>query len=198
MQHAQKKNVIERSKLITQVVKVKLQYQRSSTAGKKYTGPIHCLLSILKDRGPKGLFAGLTPLLMRDVPFNTLFFGTYRTYCAGFKYMNGRQDQSELSAVEVFLAGGFAGMTAWSIVFPFDIVKSRMQTGMSMDAHGNLVPSAQQSSVTEVASQVYREGGLRKFYRGWTPAVLRAFPANAALFLGCELSYRFFTFIQGS
>lgn len=180
-----------------EVIKVKLQYQRSLATGvKQYTGPVHCLTSILKNKGLKGLFAGLSPLLMRDVPFNTLFFGTYRTYCAGFKYINDRKDQSELSAAEVFLSGGLAGMTAWSIVFPFDIVKSRMQAGLSMDAAGNLVSSTTESSAREVAIEVYKEGGVRKFYRGWSPAVLRAFPANAALFLGCELSHRFLTFLQ--
>ena len=34
---------------------------------------------------------------------------------------------------------------------------------------------------------VYREAGVRGFYRGLFPAILRAFPANGANFLGYEL-----------
>jgi hypothetical protein len=57
-------------------------------------------------------------------------------------------------------------------------VKTRLQTG---SAHGS-VPRV-------MASIVAAEGGLALF-SGWTAAVVRAFPANAGLFLGVEVSIR--------
>ena len=46
--------------------------------------------------------------------------------------------------------------------------------------------------VFKVASTILRQEGVRAFYQGWTAAVARAFPANAALLLGFELSHRLF------
>ena len=68
-------------------------------------------------------------------------------------------------------------MVAWSVVFPFDVVKSRQQLSSGKDT----------KSFRAILLDLKREG-FRKSMKGWTPAVLRGFPANGALFLGVELS----------
>jgi Mitochondrial carrier protein len=40
--------------------------------------------------------------------------------------------------------------------------------------------------------KIARERGIGGLYSGLLPTVVRAFPANAALFLGVEMSKRFF------
>lgn len=161
-----------------EVVKCRMQYSVGST-------PLQCIRAVLSEAGLKGLFHGLGPLLARDVPFNTLFFGSYRSYCAAAGSLRGlwsggqSAQHHELSGAEYFLCGGFAGMTAWSIIFPFDCVKSRVQSG------------AASGSAVNVASAMWRAEGIRAFYKGWSAAVLRGFPANAALLLGVELSAQF-------
>eukprot|EP00326_Haptolina_ericina_P021042 CAMPEP_0181179914 /NCGR_PEP_ID=MMETSP1096-20121128/6518_1 /TAXON_ID=156174 ORGANISM="Chrysochromulina ericina, Strain CCMP281" /NCGR_SAMPLE_ID=MMETSP1096 /ASSEMBLY_ACC=CAM_ASM_000453 /LENGTH=103 /DNA_ID=CAMNT_0023268303 /DNA_START=89 /DNA_END=400 /DNA_ORIENTATION=+ len=90
----------------------------------------------------------------------------------------GAQHKEDLSMVNVFFAGGMAGCVGWSLIIPLDVVKTRLQTG---SAHGS-VPRV-------MASIVAAEGGLALF-SGWTAAVVRAFPANAGLFLGVEVSIR--------
>lgn len=58
-----------------------------------------------------------------------------------------------------------------------DMVKSIIQT-----SEGKL-------SASEVTLQIYNSPtGLKTFYRGVGITILRAFPSNAALFLGYELS----------
>ena len=37
---------------------------------------------------------------------------------------------------------------------------------------------------------MYRAGGVAVFYRGASAAIMRAFPANGALFLGYEVSMK--------
>jgi ornithine carrier protein len=59
-----------------------------------------------------------------------------------------------------------------------DMVKSIMQTSEN-----------QHLSATQVTRDIYNSpGGLKTFYRGIGITVLRAFPSNAALFLGYEVS----------
>jgi solute carrier family 25 ornithine transporter 2/15/solute carrier family 25 carnitine/acylcarnitine transporter 20/29 len=155
----------------------------------------------------RGFFTGLPALLMRDVPFNALFFGSYRTLCrlCAFTRMHkgwGRYASSSISSRadgtsedpeavyrithdhlspgEYFVCGGMAGMAAWSVIFPFDSIKSRMQSG------------AVKTGMVDTIVSMWRKGGATPFFRGWSAAVLRAFPANAALFLGVEMSRKMF------
>lgn len=69
------------------VVKVRLQCQTESRRAKadapkpKYRGPVHCLLSIIKEDGVAGLYRGALPLMLRDGPSYALYFLTYSTAC---------------------------------------------------------------------------------------------------------------------
>jgi solute carrier family 25 carnitine/acylcarnitine transporter 20/29 len=80
-------------------------------------------------------------------------------------------DQSEIPVGTAnFLAGGFASLSYWTFAIPADNVKSRVQ-GASLQAP---------VSVSGAARTIYREAGLRGFYRGFGICMLRAWPTNAA------------------
>ncbi len=69
------------------IVKVRLQCQTESKRGgtnmpkPKYRGPVHCLLSIIKEEGLMGLYRGALPLMLRDGPSYATYFLTYSTIC---------------------------------------------------------------------------------------------------------------------
>lgn len=84
----------------------------------------------------------------------------------------------ELNYFGTYLAGGFGGAFAWSISFPMDCIKSKIQT-----ADKNL-------NLSQASQLIYKSAGLHGFYRGWTAAVIRAFPANAGLILGYEFALK--------
>lgn len=50
--------------------------------------------------------------------------------------------------------------------------------------------------IRSVLREVLRDEGPAALWRGATPILIRAFPANAAAFLGVELCLRFFTAID--
>jgi solute carrier family 25 carnitine/acylcarnitine transporter 20/29 len=77
------------------------------------------------------------------------------------------------------LAGGVAGVCYWLAAFPFDALKARMMTAPE---------AAPFPSLRAAAEQLYAEAGWRGFWRGFTPCVLRAFPANAAAFGGFSVA----------
>lgn len=84
----------------------------------------------------------------------------------------------ELNYFGTYLAGGFGGAFAWSISFPMDCIKSKIQT---IDT---------KLSLFQAAKDIYQSSGVYGFYRGWTAAVIRAFPANAGLILGYEFALK--------
>jgi ornithine carrier protein len=83
--------------------------------------------------------------------------------------------------MNVISAGAIAGVAYNICMYPADTIKSVMQTNaatLSMDSQS-------------VARTIYAQYGLRGFYRGVTPTVLRAMPANAALFYSYESVHAF-------
>ncbi|XP_051865817.1 mitochondrial carnitine/acylcarnitine carrier protein-like [Pristis pectinata] len=90
--------------------------------------------------------------------------------------------RSELSAPRILFAGGMAGIFNWVVAIPADVLKSRFQT-----APDGKYPNGFQ----DVLRELIREEGVGSLYKGFSAVMLRAFPANAACFLGYELTMRF-------
>jgi solute carrier family 25 (mitochondrial carnitine/acylcarnitine transporter), member 20/29 len=59
------------------------------------------------------------------------------------------------------------------------VIKSKIQIETGTDAR---------KSIVSVGSALLKEEGVAGLYKGVGPALLRAFPANAACFLGMEMS----------
>lgn len=81
-----------------------------------------------------------------------------------------------------FFAGGTAGVIQWlPPIFWFDVLKSRMQTA----------PAGYYNGLWDCTRKLYAEHGPSVFFRGFVPAMFRAFPLHAVIFLSyeCVMSY---------
>jgi len=172
-----------------ETIKCRMQVQLAqghSLLGGTYSSPLHCAMSTVQSEGTRGLFRGLPAQLARDVPFCYVFFGSYEAMCYCMCKLSSRQQRSELSATHYFVAGGLAGMAGWTASIPMDVLKSRMQI------------SRAEVSLMQLAQQIVAKEGASAFFKGWTAAMIRAFPANAAVFLGYELSYQHLARVFGT
>ena len=88
------------------------------------------------------------------------------------------------------IIGGAAGMIMWGSYYPLDMVKSR---AMAEVANAATTPRGIQatSSIPSLFRQVYREAGIRGFYKGVQPAVIRAFFTHSVVFVAYETVLRF-------
>lgn len=68
----------------------------------------------------------------------------------------------------------FSGLVSWLIVYPADVLKSRMQ----IDG----ITSTQYTSAYDCLQKTIKSGGVSSLFRGLTPTLIRAFPVNAATF----------------
>ncbi|XP_068433053.1 solute carrier family 25 member 47-A isoform X2 [Clinocottus analis] len=111
------------------IVKVRLQCQTASTRGgtgltkPRYRGPVHCLLSIVKEDGLRGLYRGALPLMLRDATSFSTYFLTYATIR---EWLTENGDHRP-SWGGVMLAGGASGVVGWTLATPMDVVKARLQ-----------------------------------------------------------------------
>lgn len=83
--------------------------------------------------------------------------------------------RSEISAPLIALYGGLAGEALWLSSYPFDVVKSKMQSD-------ELGSRTRYPTMRGCFQQVWREEGMRGFWRGLGPTLVRAMPISAGTF----------------
>lgn len=158
--------------LMTPIERVKCILQTN----KALSGPSDSIKLILKEDGAIGFYRGFFATLLRDCPGSVAYFGSYEF----FKKLFSSKDptSTNLSPIAVLCAGGLAGMCNWAVAIPPDVIKSRLQTA----------PKGTYNGIADVFVKLIKTEGISALFRGLGPAMIRAFPANAACFLGVELS----------
>ena len=126
---------------------------------------------IYRTFGIRGLFQGGTSVLLRDVPGFVTYFTSYEILLD----LGSHGSRDNVGPLATIIAGGLAGMISWASTFPLDVVKSRMQA----DGSGGKL---KYSGMTDCILKTYSTGGVRSFFRGIGPTLLRAFPTNAVIF----------------
>lgn len=159
-------------------VKVILQLQgqgKVDTGGKQFNGAFDVVKHLYKTGGVSSVMKGSVATLARDGPGSALYFATY-------EYLKRKltPEGTSMSLTAIVIAGGTAGTAMWIPVFPVDTIKSNLQM------------SDTRQSIGQVTKKIYAKGGIKGFFPGLGPALLRSFPANAATFLGVELAHKFF------
>ncbi|XP_077637023.1 solute carrier family 25 member 47 [Crocuta crocuta] len=142
--------------------------------GPKYRGPLHCLATVAREEGLRGLYKGSSALLLRDGHSFATYFLSYTLLCERLT-PTGR---SQPDVLGVLVAGGCAGVLAWAVATPMDVIKSRLQAdGQGRRRYRGLLHC--------VVSSV-REEGPRVLFKGLTLNCCRAFPVNMAVFVTYE------------
>ena len=103
-----------------------MQIQKSSSE-KIYTGSLDALFKITKVHGIRGLFRGLGPSMVRESTGLLLYFTTIETITDALT-PPGVTSKKDLPVYVPFLAGGIGGATYWMFNYPFDYVKTLMQS----------------------------------------------------------------------
>mmetsp|Transcript_20793 Transcript_20793/g.32822 ORF Transcript_20793/g.32822 Transcript_20793/m.32822 type:complete len:371 (-) Transcript_20793:159-1271(-) len=133
-----------------------------------------CATWLVRNQGIGSLFKGWELTLLRDVPGSVAYFAVYEVV----KDVLSGGDPAKLALWMTLCAGGLAGCALWLVAIPPDALKTRYTT-----AH-----EGHYSGISAVYKELMAEGGFGALYSGITPVLLRAFPANAACFVGVELA----------
>jgi hypothetical protein len=157
-----------------EIIKAKMQV----VVGKSATSQ-EVMKQMIQKQGYSSFACGMEAQMARDGAFYATFFGCYDLFKYGFRtYVPSMPDE-----LNFFLSGGFAGCVGWCLAMPFDVPKTNVQSRYNTKVVGSYIPEM---------IKIVRTRGLLSLYDGLGPTLLRAFPANAALFLGVELGKRSF------
>ncbi|KAI8818299.1 mitochondrial carrier domain-containing protein [Fimicolochytrium jonesii] len=163
-----------------ELVKIRLQNQRDAppTASgapgiPMYKGPVDCMQQIYRQAGIRGYFRGLGCTIIRETPSYGAYFATYELLSRALIPAN-TPPQSEPS-LKLLLAGGLAGVCAWLSTYPFDVVKTRLQSAENES-------KKTYTSTFQCLRTIVRAEGPSVLFSGWAATAVRAFPTNAATF----------------
>jgi len=158
------------------LLKSKLQAQIGTG---KYKSVWDCARQLYAERGLRALYQGYASVQMRNIPA----FGTYFYFFEwSQRKLTKPGERPTLGAT--FLSGGWAGFGFWGIFYPFDLIKTRMQTDAS-------TPSERKYRHTlHCIQETFRTEGMSAFFKGYTPSLIRALLVNACIFSTVEAAKR--------
>ncbi|KAK1293244.1 hypothetical protein QJS10_CPB17g01371 [Acorus calamus] len=162
---------------------------------KVYSTMRYAFVDIVKTRGFRGLYAGLSPTLVEIIPYAGLQFGTYDTFKrwamewnrSTFNRRSSRKPE-DLTSFQIFLCGLASGTAAKSVCHPLDVVKKRFQIeGLPRDLkYGARVEKSAYKNMYDALRQIVRMEGYAGLYKGIVPSVIKAAPAGAVTFVAYE------------
>ncbi|PPQ62991.1 hypothetical protein CVT24_006097 [Panaeolus cyanescens] len=156
--------------------KVLLQVQGQGGSERQYKGVTDVLKHLYKEGGLRSIFRGAGATLARDGPGSAAYFAAYEITKKALTPAGA--SSSDLNLGAIILAGGTAGVAMWALAIPPDVIKSRIQSA----------PTGTYSGMLDCVRKTIAADGVRALWKGFGPAMARAFPANAATFLGVEAS----------
>ncbi|KAK4047197.1 hypothetical protein OIO90_006260 [Microbotryomycetes sp. JL221] len=160
-------------------IKAKLQLQMLGP--KLYTGPIDAARQVVQANGVVGLYRGFIATTLFRSWFGAYFL-SYEIMQRQFRAVSEDSPWKVSNSTATFLCGGMASNFYWIGAFPFDAVKNRLMA--------DSITNPKYGGIKDVVSAIIVEGGYRNFYRGFLPALLRAFPTNASALLVWETTMR--------
>lgn len=159
-----------------EVIKVKLQAERSAFAQQKST--YATAREILREHGfsSQGLGKGITATLGRHGVFNMVYFSFYHN----IKGLIPEAQDQKLELLRRFLIGLASGTLSSIINIPFDVAKSRIQGPQPVPGE------IKYRKCFATIATIYKEEGFFALYKGLLPKILRLGPGGAIMFLVYE------------
>ncbi|KAL6763282.1 mitochondrial carrier domain-containing protein [Haematococcus lacustris] len=143
-----------------------------------YRSTFDALIRITREEGMKGLYSGLAPSLA-GIMHVAIQFPLYEL-CKAHIAQRQHHTADTLTAGELVVASALSKMVASTVTYPHEVVRSYMHVSGSGPWAG----------LRDTCTTIWREDGLKGFYRGCATNLVRTTPAAALTFTSFELIAR--------
>lgn len=150
-----------------------------------YRGITDAFSKIVRREGFIGLYSGLGPTLMVAVPnfsISWVVYGSLKEYALedelfyNLRKVDAKTGQEKLGHILTLGCGAASGILSTLVTFPFDTVRRRMQI------QGQHFAVGEQLSGFQMIRSLFRNDGMKGFYRGLTPEVMKVVPMVGTMF----------------
>lgn len=132
-------------------------------------------------------YKGIGPTICRESPGYAVYIATYDSLTKWFN--------KEKELFKSFLFGGITGLTSWLVIYPTDLVKTKVQDVNNTKSLSQIIKSVWDAPIDKKYKYVPTNMKylLRpfNFYEGLLWALGRSIPLHAGVFLGYEISKRY-------
>ncbi|CAL8113656.1 unnamed protein product [Orchesella dallaii] len=130
--------------------------------GKSMGGLRTCLNSMIQEGGVLSLWRGNFVNVLKIAPESAFKFMAYEQ---GKRFIKGNSNR-ELRIEERFLAGSLAGAFSQTLIYPLEVVKTRLALRKTGEFKG----------IFDLTYKMYSKEGFKVFYRGYLPNLLGILP----------------------
>lgn len=146
----------------------------SSSSSTLYSGMSNALAQIYRQEGMRGLYRGFVPGLF-GVSHGVLQFMSYEEMKKYYNRYRGAPHDARFSTLEYLTFAALSKSFAAFTTYPYQVMRTRLQ-----DQH------RQYRGLGEVVSSLWKYEGVRGFYKGLVPSLIRVIPATMITFVTYE------------
>jgi solute carrier family 25 thiamine pyrophosphate transporter 19 len=166
---------------------------------KTYTSTVNAFKTIIRSEGYRALFKGLVPTVVQIAPFTGIQFAVYnicskvwiKVLTENSQKNNTNRKIYEINLQQSLCCGAISGMSAKLLVYPFDLIKKRLQVEGFQHARQRFGVVRSYSGTIDCIVKVWREEKLLAFYKGLSPSLLKAAVVTAFHFSFYEHIFRY-------
>nr|XP_023021255.1 solute carrier family 25 member 35-like [Leptinotarsa decemlineata] len=162
-----------------EVVKHHMEISKKSQFTKKYTNFLHAGYHVARQDGLKSLQKGLSPALGAYLVSYGMKLGTYQ-----FGQNRGftTNEDGKVNVPKSILTSSVGGLLGQYLSNPFYLVKTKHEIDQAQSAdNSNNNNEKKSSGYMDTIKRIYREHGIRGFFRGATASLPRAFIGTSQL-----------------
>lgn len=149
------------------LVKVQLQTSVNMTV-------LQCYSKLYRQNGIMGLYRGMTPMMLMEGIGRGSFFTCYEYTKLS---LSGGVDEASVPLWCRMAAASVSGTISWALIYPLDVVKSRIQMAHPTATVNSHPPVS--LLMRDIVRSIYMEAGLTGIYRGLSFTLLRAAPISS-------------------
>lgn len=149
------------------------EYKKLSTIGRE----------IYASQGLLGLYRGFWVTFNRDCFSYGLYFWVF------YKLKDFFKARGTLNDFKLMFAGGLAGVATWGATYPFDTLKTLIQTRLSNQANNSEKTLTQFEAYKFLRAET--ASNVTCLFNGVTVSLVRAFIWSAVIFYTNELSHKY-------
>lgn len=162
-----------------EVVKIRLQAQHHSMSDPldvpKYRNAAHALFTVVKEEGFGALYRGVSLTALRQGTNQAANFTAY-TELKDYIQKNSADPTQQLPGWKTSIIGLISGAVGPFSNAPIDTIKTRLQRTPAEPGQTAM------GRITSIANQMWKAEGIRAFWMGITPRVMRVAPGQAVTF----------------
>lgn len=126
-------------------------------------GISECMHILLKEGGSRSMWRGNGINVLKIAPETALKFAAYEQMK---RLIRGNDSTRQMTIGERFYAGAAAGGISQTIIYPMEVLKTRLA----------LRKTGQYAGIADAAAKIFKNEGARSFYRGYVPNILGILP----------------------